>query len=133
MIKNKDLKKINILINGDELNRSEIIYNNVISNLNLTEEEQVKYLKDKATKLELEIKSKSLTILLCLISLVGIGFGIFLLMNDLYLIGSLFIVVTFVGVFIRFYLMYQNIINLTKSREFEKVDALKEILEARLR
>ncbi|MBR1718144.1 MAG: hypothetical protein IJ715_02610 [Bacilli bacterium] len=133
MIKNKDLKKINILINGDELNRSEIIYNNVISNLNLTEEEQVKYLKDKATKLELEIKSRSLTILLCLISLVGIGFGIFLLMNDLYLIGSLFIVVTFVGVFIRFYLMYQNIINLTKSREFEKVDALKEILEARLR
>lgn len=133
MIKNKDLKKINISINGDELNRSEIIYNNVISNLNLTEEEQVKYLKDKATKLELEIKSRSLTILLCLISLVGIGFGIFLLMNDLYLIGSLFIVVTFVGVFIRFYLMYQNIINLTKSREFEKVDALKEILEARLR
>lgn len=133
MIKNKDLKKINILINGDEKDRSEIIYNNIISNLNLTEEEQVKYLKDKATKLELELRSRSLTMLLCIISLIGIGFGIFLLVNDLYIIGSLFITITFIGVITRFYLMYQNIINKTKSREFEKVDALKEILEDRLR
>ena len=133
MIKNKDLKKINILINGDEKDRSEIIYNNIISNLNLTEEEQVKYLKDKATKLELELRSRSLTMLLCIISLIGIGLGIFLLVNDLYIIGSLFITITFIGVITRFYLMYQNIINKTKSREFEKVDALKEILEDRLR
>ena len=133
MMKNKDLKKINILINGDEKDRSEIIYNNIISNLSLTEEEQVKYLKDKATKLELELRSRTLTILLCLISLVGIGLGVFLLMNDLYVMGTLFIVVTFIGVIARFYLMYQNIINKTKSREFEKVDALKEILESKLR
>ena len=133
MIKNKDFKKINILINGDEKDRSEIIYNNIISNLNLTEEEQVKYLKDKATKLELELRSRSLTMLLCIISLIGIGFGIFLLVNDLYIIGSLFITITFIGVITRFYLMYQNIINKTKSREFEKVDALKEILESKLR
>ena len=133
MMKNKDLKKINILINGDEKDRSEIIYNNIISNLSLTEEEQVKYLKDKATKLELELRSRTLTILLCLISFVGIGLGVFLLMNDLYVMGTLFIVVTFIGVIARFYLMYQNIINKTKSREFEKVDALKEILESKLR
>ena len=133
MIKNKELKKINILINGDEKDRSEIIYNNIISNLGLTEEEQVKYLKDKATKLELELRSRTLTILLCLISFVGIGLGVFLLMNDLYIMGTLFIVVTFIGVIARFYLMYQNIINKTKSREFEKVDALKEILESKLR
>ncbi len=133
MMKNKDLKKINILINGDEKDRSEIIYNNIISNLGLTEDEQVKYLKDKATKLELELRSRTLTILLCLISFVGIGLGVFLLMNDLYIMGTLFIVVTFIGVIARFYLMYQNIINKTKSREFEKVDALKEILESKLR
>ena len=118
MIKNKELKKINILINGDEKDKSEIIYNNIISNLNLTEEEQVKYLKDKATKLELELRSRSLTMLLCIIRLIGIGFGIFLLVNDLYIIGSLFITITFIGVITRFYLMYQNIINKTKSREF---------------
>lgn len=133
MIKNKDLKKINILINGEEKDRSEIIYNNVISNLGLTEEEQVKYLKDKATKLELELRSRTLTMFLCLISFIGIGFGIFLLMNDLFIMGTLFISVTFIGVITRFYLMYQNIINKTKSREFEKVDALKEILEAKLK
>ncbi len=133
MVKNKDLKRINILINGDEKDRSEIIYNNIISNLNLTEEEQIKYLKDKATKLELELRSRTLTVLLSIISLIGIGFGIILLMNDLYILGSMFITITFIGVVIRFYLMYQNIINKTKSREFDKVDALKQLLEERLK
>ena len=133
MVKNKDIKRINILINGDEKDRSEIIYNNIISNLNLTEEEQIKYLKDKATKLELELRSRTLTVLLSIISLIGIGFGIILLMNDLYILGSMFITITFIGVVIRFYLMYQNIINKTKSREFDKVDALKQLLEERLK
>ena len=54
-------------------------------------------------------------------------------MNDLYILGSMFITITFIGVVIRFYLMYQNIINKTKSREFDKVDALKQLLEERLK
>ena len=58
----KDFKKINILINGEESNRDEIIYNNLISNLNLTEEEQVKYLKRRAMTLEQEIKNQKLTL-----------------------------------------------------------------------
>ena len=49
----RDFKKINISITGDESNRSEIIYNNVISNMSLTEEEQIKYLKRKYETLEL--------------------------------------------------------------------------------
>ena len=103
-MKKIDLKKINIQINGDESNRSEIIYNNIISNLNLTSEEQVNYLRNKATNLELEMKNRRLTTLLCFISFIGIVFGIILLMNDLYILGSLFIAITFIGVIVRFYL-----------------------------
>lgn len=129
----KELKKINIQINSPEEDRSDIIYNNLISNLNLTEEEQIKYLKNKATKLELEIKNKTLTALLIMISLIGISFGIILLINDLYILGSLFIFSTFIGVIIRFYLMYKNVINKTKTNDFDKIDCLKEILESKLK
>ena len=129
----KDFKKINITINGEESNRSEIISNNIISNLNLTKEDQVKYLKNRASLLELELKNKRLTTLLCLISLIGIGFGIFLITSDLYFLGTLFILITFIGVVIRFNLMYKNIIESTKSKEFEKVELLKQILEEKLK
>lgn len=129
----KELKKINIQINGEENNRSEIIYNNVISNLNLTQDEQVRYLKNRATNLELELKNRRLTTLLCLISLIGISFGICLLVNDLYFLGTLFISITFIGVILRFSLMYKNMIQNTKSKEFEKVENLKQILEDKLK
>lgn len=129
----KELKKINIQINGPEEDRGEIIYNNLISNLNLTEEEQIRYLKNKAAKLELEIKNKTLTALLVLISLIGISFGIILLINDLYILGSLFILSTFIGVIVRFYLMYKNVIDKTKTSDYDRIEHLKEILESKLK
>jgi hypothetical protein len=132
-MKIKDFKKINISINGDENNRSEIVYNNIISNLNLTSEEQVKYLKNKAALLELELKNRKLTTLLCIISVIGISFGIGLLAQDLYILGSLFIIITFIGVILRFSLMYKSMIENTKSKEFEKIESLKNILEEKLK
>lgn len=132
-MKTKEIKKINILINGDENNKSEIVYNNVIQNMGLNEEEQVKYLKTKITHLELELKNKTLTALLSLISALGIGFGLFLMVQDLYFLGSLFITTTFVGIIVRFYLMYKNVANLYKSLEFEKIEQLRKILNDRIK
>ena len=129
----KDFKKINILINGEESNRDEIIYNNLISNLNLTEEEQVKYLKRRAMTLEQEIKNQKLTLLLCFISLIGLSVGVILLVQNIYFLGILFIITTFVGVILRFHLMYKNMIEDSKSHEFDRVEQLKSILEDRLK
>ena len=129
----KDFKKINILINGEESNRDEIIYNNLITNLNLTEEDQVKYLKRRAMTLEQEIKNQKLTLLLCFISLIGISFGVILLVQNIYFLGILFIITTFVGVILRFHLMYKNMIEDSKSHEFDRVEQLKSILEDRLK
>ena len=132
-MKAKDFKKINISINGDENNRSEIVYNNVISNLNLTSDEQINYLKNKASLFELEWKNRRLTTLLCIISIIGISFGVGLLIQDLYVLGSIFIIITFIGVILRFSLMYKNMIESTKSKEFEKVESLKKLLEEKLK
>lgn len=132
-MKIKDPKKINIMINGDESDREEIIYNNIISNLNLTTEEQLAYLKNRNLILELELKNRRLTALLSFISLVGIALGIILLIQNIYFLGILFILVTFIGVITRFYLMYKNMIESNKHSEFEKIEQLKKLLEERLK
>ena len=132
-MKKNELKKLNIAITGDENNKTEIVYNNVIQNMNLTSEEQINYLKNKINELELENKNRSLTSLLILISIVGIGFGLFLLIQDIYFLGSLFIITTFIGVIIRFYLMYKNVTNLNKNIEYEKIEQIRRLLEERLK
>ena len=132
-MKVKDLKKINIAINGDENNKTEIVYNNVIQNMGLTEEEQIKYLKSKISELEIEKRNRTLTFLLILISIVGMSFGLFLMVKDLYFLGTLFILTTFIGVIIRFYLMYKNVMNINKNMEYDKIEQLRKLLNERIR
>jgi len=123
--------KVDISINGNESSKSEIVYNNIIQNLD--KEEQVKYLKNKVTTLELEMRNKMVALILILISFVGFSIGIYFLILDLYLIGTLTISLTFIGVMIRFYMMYKGIIKVTHSMEFDKVEHLRKILNTRLK
>ena len=88
-------EELNIVINGEENSKSEIVYNNVIKNMKLTKEEQVEYLKQKVSYLELEMKNRNLLLLLFLSSLLGMGFGAFLMFIDIYWLGVLFIFGTF--------------------------------------
>lgn len=124
-------EKIDIKINGDETSKSEIVYNNVIENL--AKEDQIKYLKSKVTLLEIEMKNKLISLILFLIVLVGFSIGIYFLILDLYLIGTLIIFLTFIGVMIRFYMIYKSIIKVTHSMEFDKVEKLKKLLDKRLK
>lgn len=124
-------EKIDIRINGDEKSKSEIVYNNIIDGLN--KEDQIKYLKSKVTLLELQIKNKLIALILFLIVLVGFSIGIYFLVLDLYVIGTLVIFLTFIGVMIRFNMMYKSIIKVTHSMEFDKVEKLKKLLDKRLK
>ena len=124
-------EKIDIRINGDEKSKSEIIYNNIIDGLN--KEDQIKYLKSKVTLLELQMKNKLIALILFLIVLVGFSIGIYFLVLDLYVIGTLVIFLTFIGVMIRFNMMYKSVIKVTHSMEFDKVEKLKKLLDKRLK
>ena len=124
-------EKIDIRINGDEKSKSEIVYNNIIDGLN--KEDQIKYLKSKVTLLELQMKNKLVALILFLIVLVGFSIGIYFLILDLYILGSLVIFLTFIGVMIRFNMMYKSIIKVTHSMEFDKVEKLKKLLDKRLK
>ena len=51
----KDLEPISILIRGNEKNKNEIIYNNIVDKMdemNLSKDDQVEYLKSKISILE---------------------------------------------------------------------------------
>lgn len=125
--------KVKISITGEERSKNEIVYNNIIENLKLTEEEQVKYLKNKVTNLEIEMHNKMITILLILLSIIGLTLGIGLIIMDIYILGILFVIATFVFVAIKFYLMYKKMLKITKSMEFDKIEHLRDILNMYLK
>lgn len=123
--------KILLKITGDESSKSEIVYNNIIDNLG--KEDQIKYLKSKVTLLEVQMKNKLIALILFLIVLVGFSIGIYFLIIDFYLLGSLIIFLTFIGVMIRFYMIYKSIIKVTHSMEFDKIEKLKKLLDKKLK
>ena len=125
--------KVKISITGEERSKNEIVYNNIIENLKLTEEEHVKYLKNKVTNLVIEMHNKMITILLILLSIIGLTLGIGLIIMDIYILGILFVVATFVFVAIKFYLMYKKMLKITKSMEFDKIEHLRDILNMHLK
>lgn len=123
--------KILLKITGDESSKSEIVYNNIIDNLG--KEDQIKYLKSKVTLLEVQMKNKLIALILFLIVLVGFSIGIYFLIIDFYLLGTLIIFLTFIGVMIRFYMIYKSIIKVTHSMEFDKIEKLKKLLDKKLK
>lgn len=131
-MRTKENKKINILISGEENNKSEIVYNNVIQNMNLTSEEQLKYLKTKVSYLESELKNRNFLFLLMIISAFGIGLGLYFLIIDFYLLGSIFIIITFIGVSYKFYGVRKDTVT-NKDAEFDKIEHLRKILNDRIK
>ena len=124
---------LNIFISGEENNKSEIVYNNVVKNMKLTKEEQVEYLRIKVAQLELEMKNRMLLAFLLLISLFGLGFGLYLMILNIYWLGIIVVFGTFFGVAIRAYLMYKNTIKLVRTSEYDKVEQLRHMLNLKLK
>lgn len=126
-------EELNIYISGEENNKSEVVYNNVIKNMKLTKEEQVEYLKLKVSHLELQMKNRGLIGLLLLISMVGLGFGVLLLVQDIYWLGILLIFGTFIAVSFRAYMMYKSAIKMLRTSEYDKVERLRQMLNLKLK
>ena len=124
---------LNIYISGEENNKNEIVYNNVVKNMKLTKEEQVEYLKIKVAQLELEMKNRMLLAILLLISLFGFGFGLFLMVLNIYWLGIIAVFGTFFAVSIRAYIMYKNTIKMVRTSEYDKVEQLRQMLNLKLK
>lgn len=125
-------EKITILIEN-ERNKDELIYNNVVRNLNLSNHDEIKYLKEKVFTLEDEMKTRMMYTLVFLFAFVTLCFGVILLAFDLYLLGCILIFATFIFVIIKLLLHFRSILKKNASTDFEKIDELKKLLEDKLK
>lgn len=90
---------LNIAISGDEKNKNEIVYNNIVEQmdkLKMTKQEQIDYLKLKITTLENEYQNNMIIMFTIIFSFALLCVGIYLLVTDDYVLGSLFILLAFV-------------------------------------
>ena len=90
---------LNIAISGDEKNKNEIVYNNIVEQmdkLKMTKQEQIDYLKLKITTLENEYQNNMIIMFTIILSFALLCVGIYLLVTDDYVLGSLFILLAFV-------------------------------------
>ena len=132
----KDLEPISILIRGNEKNKNEIIYNNIVDKMdemNLSKNDQVEYLKSKISILESETHNKLSLMISILVCLIILGVGIYFVAIDLYLFGAL---VAFLSVFVLMFKMYQSFktsMNISKPDNYDKIEHLREILNMRLK
>ncbi len=89
---------LNIAISGEEKNKNEIIYNNVVDamdNLKMPKEEQIEYLKTKLSAMESEYQNSISILITVVISLLLLGLGIYLVASEQILLGTILILLAF--------------------------------------
>lgn len=89
---------LSIAVSGDEKNKNEIVYNNVIDamdKLKMSQSDQIDYLKMKVTSLETEYQNNMMILITLLLSFALLCVGIYLLITNDYILGILFIVIGF--------------------------------------
>ena len=123
--------KIQVNISGEEKNKSEIVYNNVIDqmeDMKMTKAEQVQYLKTKVAALEVETRNK-----LTMWALIAIGFalmclGLFFMYIDYDVLGIITLLYTFAGVIYRLIMVFKSNMNIAKDDNYDKIEQLRRML-----
>ena len=132
----KDIEPISILIRGTEKNKNEIIYNNIVDKMdemNLSKEDQVEYLKSKISILESETHNKLTLMLSILVCFIMLGFGIYFVATDLYLFGTLIVLLSVFILMFKMYQYFKTSMNISKPDNYDKIEHLREILNMRLK
>lgn len=122
------MKKDKMIININDKNnsKSEIIYDNIVSNMedmSLNKNDQIEYLKARISNLEEEQKLKYDFIILGLSALFALIIGIAFLILNFYVVG---ILIVFITCFISCYHVFKLSSN-CKSISFDKFEEIEEI------
>lgn len=128
----KKEEKMTFVIDPDK-SKSDIIYDNIVSTLHLTMDEQVKYLRRKNYLLEEKLAERTKYILLFLFTFLALCFGIGLLCFDFYILGTILIIATFIFVIITLLLNFKNKAEEFRTNEFDKIDEYIDVLKSKLK
>lgn len=131
----KEKSSINININSKDETKSEIVYNNVISNMDkmdLTKEEQIDYLKLRITELEQEHKDKFQLIILSAIFTIILIFGLFLIVEDFHTLGIIISILVFIISIITTYKLSKNYKN-NLNDKYEEIETIRKLINSKLK
>lgn len=126
---------LNIAVSGDEKNKNEIVYNNVVDameKLNMSKSDQIDYLKMKLTTLETEYQNNVIILITLILSLVLICIGIYLLISNDYILGIVFIII---GFLVTVYKLVKTLIKDRKIRnkKFMELESIRNSLNCILK
>lgn len=131
----KEKGSINISITSKDETKSQIIYNNVISNMDkmaLSKDEQLDYLKSRVTELEQDHKNKLQIILLTVVFSIVLAFGLFLIVEEFYTLGIIISFAIFFTAIITIYKLSKNIKS-NLDDKYEEIETIRKLISSRLK
>lgn len=88
---------LNIAISGEEKNKNEIIYNNIVEameTLKMSKDDQIEYLKMKVSNMEHQYHNNVVILIVLVVSFMLMCLGLYLVATNEFLLG---VVLTFIG------------------------------------
>ena len=128
------MKKLKITIDGTEKNKSEIVYNNVISSMNdtnLSKDEQIDYLKQRINYLETNFKNKIHLGIIILINSIMFALGLLFMFIDIYVLGILFCCLSLILVIIL--LCFNKSIKPEIDNEYDNAEKIRKTINSKLK
>ena len=128
-------KGMNITITGEEKNKNEIIYNNVVdamNNLKMTKDEQIEYLKTKVSNMENTYQSNIMILITLIISVLLLGLWLYLVATDQIFLGIVLVLLGFSVIVVKLLLTLRRYTSM-RTKKYIEIDSLKENLSSILK
>ena len=128
-------KGMNITITGEEKNKNEIIYNNVVdamNNLKMTKDEQIEYLKTKVSNMENTYQSNIMILITLIISVLLLGLGLYLVATDQIFLGIVLVLLGFSVIVVKLLLTLRRYTSM-RTKKYIEIYSLKENLSSILK
>lgn len=126
---------LNIAISGEEKNKNEIIYNNIVDameHLKMSKDDQIEYLKTKVSNMEHEYQNNVMILIVLVISFMLVCLGLYLVATDEFVLG---VILTFIGFGLSIIKLLTTIRknNLIRNKKYIELESLRDSLSSLLK
>lgn len=126
---------LNIAISGEEKNKNEIIYNNIVDameHLKMSKDDQIEYLKTKVSNMEHEYQNNVMILIVLVISFMLVCLGLYLVATNEFVLG---VILTFIGFGLSIIKLLTTIRknNLIRNKKYIELESLRDSLSSLLK
>lgn len=126
---------LNIAISGEEKNKNEIIYNNIVEameTLKMSKDDQIEYLKTKVSNMEHQYHNNVMILIVLVVSLMLMCLGLYLVATNEFLLG---VALTFIGFALSIIKLLTTIRknNTIRNKKYIELESLRDSLSSILK